>query len=196
MSMFLVEGFGVLDDSISIIVNGRSKPCPVFTAWKSMIIRCYVEKHRHKYQSYKGCTVSEEWRLLSNFKRWAEERDFEGKRLDKDLLSPGNRVYSPETCAMISQSLNAFVVRDGDPALLEGVIFDAKKGVYKPIRYTKWLADNDRPWLREKQSYREFDSEADAHVQWLKNKHEAAQTYVDFETDERVIETLKTRWRG
>jgi len=83
--------------------------CPFYNRWKDMLKRCYSQKYLKKQPSYLGSSVCEEWKYLSNFKRWMEIQDWEGKHLDKDLLYPGNKIYSPNTCIFISPSLNSFM---------------------------------------------------------------------------------------
>lgn len=78
--------------------------------WRGMIRRCYDEKTLKKQPSYRGCSVCEEWKYLSNFKKWFDENYIEGYALDKDLLHKGNRVYSPQTCCFIPDSLNSLFI--------------------------------------------------------------------------------------
>ena len=62
--------------------------------------------------SYVGCTVDPRWHYLSNFKQWYDEQgDVTGKQLDKDIISPGNKVYGPDTCFFVSPQLNTFFVK-------------------------------------------------------------------------------------
>ena len=94
-------------------VNGKYKlvwACPFYCKWKHMLERCYSEKHLNRYPTYKGCAVCEEWLTFSNFKKWMETQDWEGKALDKDLLVYQNKVYSPETCVFIPSNINTFLV--------------------------------------------------------------------------------------
>ena len=77
-----------------------------YITWSSMIERCYNEKMRHKWATYKGCEVCEQWKYLSNFKKWFDEHYVEGWHLDKDILVKGNKVYSPETCCFVPQEVN------------------------------------------------------------------------------------------
>ena len=72
-----------------------------------MLTRCYSTYHRKKYPTYIGCSVCDEWRYFSNFKRWFDENYVEGYALDKDLTMRGNKVYCPELCAFIPQEINA-----------------------------------------------------------------------------------------
>ena len=63
-------------------------------------------KFQLKSPCYLGSLVCESWLVFSNFKRWMEAQDWEGKDLDKDIISPGNKLYSPENCRFITNSLN------------------------------------------------------------------------------------------
>jgi hypothetical protein len=97
-------------------VNGKRKQkrvwrCPYYTKWMSMLKRCYSENSLTTNPTYKGCSVCDEWLTFSNFRRWMETQDWEGKALDKDLLVYQNKVYSPETCCFISSKLNTFLVK-------------------------------------------------------------------------------------
>lgn len=79
--------------------------CPIYSAWKSMKARS-EPAFQSKYPSYQGVTVCDEWRVFSNFHKWATVNLFEGLEVDKDVLLPGNKVYSPETCAALPKSMN------------------------------------------------------------------------------------------
>ena len=57
--------------------------------------------------TYKGCTIAKEWLTFSNFKAWMEKQDWKNKQLDKDILIPGNKHYSPETCVFVSHQINS-----------------------------------------------------------------------------------------
>ena len=47
------------------------------------------------------CSVCEEWKHFSNFKKWFDENYIEGFDIDKDILIKGNKVYSPEACSFV-----------------------------------------------------------------------------------------------
>ena len=87
-------------------VNGIKLTCPFYSKWNGMLSRCYSVKLQKRYPTYKGCIVSPEWLIFSNFKCWMIQQDWKGKHLDKDLLVQGSRVYSPETCLFVGQSIN------------------------------------------------------------------------------------------
>ena len=99
----MVCGIGIYDDNTPISGN------VYYTKWQSMLTRCYDKAYQERQPSYKGVTVCEEWLTFSNFKHWMEQQDFEGLQLDKDLLSFGNKVYSPSTCCFIPAKLNTIL---------------------------------------------------------------------------------------
>ena len=74
-----------------------------------MLRRCYSSIYQRTCPSYIGTTVCKEWHTLSNFVKWVEAQDGEGKELDKDILCPGNKIYSPETCVFVSRQLNGLL---------------------------------------------------------------------------------------
>lgn len=78
--------------------------------WQNMMQRCYDIKYHEKYPTYKNVTVCEEWHCFQNFAAWFDNNyrpEFmKGWCLDKDLLTKGDKIYSPETCCFIPQVLN------------------------------------------------------------------------------------------
>ena len=103
-----VFGFGINDYEGTIFNNDKELEV-FYSAWHSMIRRCYSEYYKKHYPTYKGCSVCKEWRYLSNFKRWFDENYIEGCHLDKDILVQGNKVYSPETCCFVPQYINSLL---------------------------------------------------------------------------------------
>ena len=83
--------------------------CPYYVAWKNMLTRCYSKKFLESRPSYTGTTVCSEWLSATAFRKWMEQQDWQGKCLDKDIIVPGSRLYSPETCAFVAVSTNSFV---------------------------------------------------------------------------------------
>lgn len=83
-----------------------------YKVWEDMFRRSYCPVYQQKNITYIGCTVHPHWHYLSNFKQWYEEQgDVTGKQLDKDIISPNNKVYGPDTCLFVSPQLNTFFVR-------------------------------------------------------------------------------------
>ena len=85
-----------------------------YTVWRDVLGRCYspVLQAKVHMSSYIGCTVDPRWHYLSNFKQWYDEQgDVTSKQLDKDIISPGNKVYGPDTCFFVSSQLNTFFIK-------------------------------------------------------------------------------------
>lgn len=106
-----VFGVGYLGEGI----HHRSKDgkqTVVYTIWKSMLRRCYSEIYLKSKPSYIGCTVCEEWHNFQVFAEWfySYPKYFKGYELDKDILVKGNKVYSAETCCLVPQEINSFLV--------------------------------------------------------------------------------------
>lgn len=78
----LIAGIGVNDET------GTVRDCMFYRTWRGMIKRGYSDVFKDKNKSYKDVTVCKEWHLFSNFKKWMEQQDWEGKELDKDILYP------------------------------------------------------------------------------------------------------------
>ena len=83
--------------------------------WYGILDRCYSERELKKHPAYIGCSVSEEWWLLSNFKKWYNEHYVRGWQIDKDLLVKGNKVYGPDTCCFVPNEINATIVQRRKP---------------------------------------------------------------------------------
>lgn len=74
-----------------------------YNVWSKMLERCGNHKH------YKDCSVDPRWHNYQTFAQWySGQVVLEGWQIDKDILSPGNKVYSPETCCIVPQPLNSF----------------------------------------------------------------------------------------
>jgi hypothetical protein len=108
----LIFGVGVNDSpyTTSNTVNGRLILCPLYSQWKALLQRCYCPKWKERYPTYATCTVVEEWLYYSNFLYWADQHDWEGKHLDKDILISGNKQYGPDTCIWIDPNINRLLL--------------------------------------------------------------------------------------
>lgn len=97
--------------------NGKNTR--VYDTWNNMLKRCYDKKYQEKYPTYIGCSACEEFHNFQNFGMWDEENyyEVEGQQmcLDKDILIKSNKVYSPETCIYVPQTINKlFTKRQND----------------------------------------------------------------------------------
>lgn len=73
--------------------------------------RCYSALFHQRRPSYIGCVVCDEWLVFENFYYWVVNQDWKGKHLDKDILIPNNKIYSPDTCVFVSPKLNRLLTQ-------------------------------------------------------------------------------------
>jgi hypothetical protein len=90
----------------------RVTDCPFYGTWKHMVQRCHSRNYQKKNPAYKGVTICEEWKSFWAFKEWMQKKDWEGKQLDKDILIPGNKEYSPDACLFVKRHINSQKVND------------------------------------------------------------------------------------
>ena len=117
-----------------------------------------------------------------------EQQDWHGKSLDKDIISPGRKLYSPESCAFVLQATNKFVTAR-----------DACRGEY-PVgvdlfkRTGEYRASCNNPFTGKAEHLGLFSTPEEAHEAWRKRKHELSQLVAATEADLRVVEALKNRY--
>jgi len=97
----------------------NGKATKIYDTWHSMLQRCYSEEYHKKYPTYKDCIVCDEWYNFQNFAKWYYDNyykvDEERMELDKDILFKHNKIYSPETCIFVPQTINLlFTKRNND----------------------------------------------------------------------------------
>ena len=90
-----------------------------YQIWMNMLIRCYDDKIKQKYPTYKDVTCCEEWLYYDSFYDWLHEQENfemwynnEKWHLDKDILIKGNKIYSPETCCLVPENVNKLFLKD------------------------------------------------------------------------------------
>ena len=131
----LIHGAGVNDSNYIVVGDTKSNKtrCPYYARWCDMIKRCYSIPFQKTRPTYIGCTVSNEWLLFSNFKRWMEQQDWQGKQLDKDLLVQGNKVYSDITCLFVTLRINSLTncTKSTKGKYRVGVSFDKRRKKYR-----------------------------------------------------------------
>jgi hypothetical protein len=197
----LVRGVGLNDANYAVTkrerVNGKWKVvwrCPYYLRWNSMLSRCYSEACLKEHPSYEGSSVCVEWLTFSNFRRWmrqqqwigfTEKGDIETLHLDKDFLSGSKRgkLYSPDTCAFISQSLNKFLEdseksRGGCPV-----------GVYLH-RGGKYVALVSNSITKKRECLGSFHDVQVAQAFYITRKKEIAVLLAGEQTDPRIAKAL------
>ena len=162
--------------------------CKYYVVWKSMLKRCCSKKSLESYPTYIGTSVCSEWLYATAFKKWMEQQDWHGKCLDKDIIAPGSKLYSPDTCAFVLNATNLFVTaRDACRG-------DYPIGVYLFKRTGKYRALCQNPFTGKREHLGYFSTPEEAHEAWRKRKHELAQLVAATESDLRVVEALKKRY--
>lgn len=78
--------------------------------WQNMLKRCYCEKRLDDFPTYRQCSVCDEWKTFSEFRKWFDKNYIDGYELDKDIIKKGNKIYSPQFCSFLPQRLNALII--------------------------------------------------------------------------------------
>ena len=110
-----VYGVGIIGTKYPSVINeNRTKE---YTAWHSMMTRCYTN-YKECYRTYKDARVCNEWLNFENFYEWLHDQPNFDKWVllndgvvDKDIIIKGNKLYSPETCCLVPQSVNALFLK-------------------------------------------------------------------------------------
>lgn len=106
-----VHIFGINDADYLVQprINGIKYMCPYYDVWQGMLRRCYSQESLRKRPTYFGCTVCKDWHLFSNFRAWMKTQDWKDKSLDKDIITPNNKVYSPDNCVFVTKDINSLL---------------------------------------------------------------------------------------
>lgn len=172
-----IFGFGIND-----LLHTRGKK--FYDTWFQMLKRCYDTEFHKKNPTYAECSVCDEWKYLSNFKMWFDKNYVDGWHLDKDILVKGNKVYSPDTCCFVPQSINCCVnyKKKSEKKYPIGV-FDAPSGLYCAI-----IRNNNKiNFIGTFETIEQaFQAYKEAKESWIK---ELADKYKD-ELEPRVYEAL------
>ena len=87
----------------------------LYMIWYHMRDRCYNKNHeRYRLYGGQGVCMCDDWLDLNTFREqvvqldgFNEDKILKGLlHLDKDVKSPGNKIYSPENCSFISKEEN------------------------------------------------------------------------------------------
>lgn len=99
-------------------VDSQGKPKKSYEMWIKMIQRCYdLESQRGMNKTYTECKVCEKWLCYECFEQDYEllkqeigfsEKDY---RLDKDIISKGNKVYCFEKCCIVNHEINCLFIK-------------------------------------------------------------------------------------
>ena len=101
--------------------------------WSGILERCYSANRSVNHQTYLNCRVCNEWHNFQIFAHWYVTHPDYGKGydIDKDVMVPGNTLYSPSTCCMLPSVINkALVGRHDTRELPTGVYYNTNKTRY------------------------------------------------------------------
>lgn len=102
--------------------------------WHNMIKRCYDPKTNLKNKTYLDCSVVDEWLDFQVFAEWYvnHEHNHDKYCLDKDILYPNNKIYSPKTCCFVPHELNNILLghRSDSGEYPYGVSYAKDKGKF------------------------------------------------------------------
>ena len=106
--------------------DGKSVCIQEYTKWLNMLQRCFDNKLKEKYPTYKDVTCCERWLCFANFledfailKNEYNWNVDEKLQLDKDILHKGNKIYNLENCVLVPDYINFLFIKN-----------DAKRGSY------------------------------------------------------------------
>ena len=142
-----VYGYGYLGvdkngnvPKMSEFKDGKLCATQEYDRWRKMLIRCFDNKYKDRYPTYKDVTCCDRWLCFANFledleilkqeHNWSED---EKLNLDKDILYKGNKLYSLENCVLVPDWINLlFIKRDasrGDCPV--GVTYNKQRKKYQ-----------------------------------------------------------------
>lgn len=188
----LVYGAGVNDADYFVYRKENGKivwTCPYYQTWTRMLNRACTQAYKMTRPTYEGVTVCEEWYSFMRFRAWMVQQDWEGKQLDKDILFQGNKVYSPDTCVFVDGVVNNFII---DSAAARG---EWPIGVHWKEQNKKFVSMCCNPFTKKQEYLGYFHCPNQAHLAWKARKHELACQLADLQTDERVAEALRIRYK-
>ena len=130
--------YGVAECDV-VVNRSDEEGYKAYTLYRSLITRVYDEKFLLRNENYKDVSVCDTCLQFSNFKsdvfkmKGFDKSISDKWELDKDLLSEGNKVYSPETCCFVPPEINSLLVKGNNTRVkcLIGVRFNKKLSKYQ-----------------------------------------------------------------
>lgn len=89
-----------------------------YYTWMGVLERSFDEKYKERNPTYKDVICCDEWLSFENFCEWLHSQenfekwyDLKLSAIDKDILIKGNKIYSPDTCCLVPQNVNALFIK-------------------------------------------------------------------------------------
>lgn len=105
----------------------KSQVTKEYECWASLYTRCYSDVNKDRHPAYFDiCEVCDEWHDYQNFGKWFDENKYDVKErlhIDKDILYPNSKIYSPKNCILVPQRINMlFLNKPNKRGLPNGII--------------------------------------------------------------------------
>ena len=175
------------DYIVSPMVDGKQKRCPAYQKWVSMVLRCNHQGCLKRRPTYSNSIICDEWKSFMSFRAWWIKNQVDGWQLDKDLLVPGNKTYSPDTCVFVPLWLNTFLCDQGKNrgAWPIGVCFTEKRN-----RFSAYCRDPIRKRGVTIGRYKTLEEARDAYVSTKLMHAESLKCEID-KIDPRLFASIK-----
>lgn len=169
-------------------VDGKCQHTRSDLTWSNMRNRC--KNDGIVYPSYAGCSMSENFKDFQFFAEWHQHQigyALPNYDIDKDILIPGNKVYSETTCVKVPHYLNMFI---SSQTRVKGPL---KQGVteFKGKFMSQTRVEGKNIYLGL------FATEEMAHTVYVEAKQQEARRWYkrlcngEFIVDPRVIERMR-----
>lgn len=186
-----ILGVGINDAEYKVHYTdstGKGWKCPYYATWMNILTRCFSPASLKERSTYSATTLEESWKYFSNFRDWMEQQNWEGKCLDKDLISWGNKHYGPDTCLFISKELNNLLCLHGNARgdLPIGVTRNITNGLVRYRARCKWYGKS--------QQLGNFQTVEEAAAAYKTSKLKYIAELAEKETDPRTKQALLNLW--
>lgn len=112
-------------------VGGKWVNIKRYTVWSSMIKRCYSGE----LYVYSDVVVSPVWHDYQDFAQWWEDQPLykrqDNWQLDKDIVSPESRTYSPNNCRLVPTVINLLIKKMGPRDYTQGVNYHKRDKAFR-----------------------------------------------------------------
>lgn len=98
--------------------DGKLCATQEYHKWQNMLQRCFDDKLKEKYPTYKDATCCDRWLCFANFledfetlkqeHNWGDNAKLS---LDKDILCKDNKTYSLDNCILVPEWINKLFVK-------------------------------------------------------------------------------------
>lgn len=159
-------------NDLPFIVTSGNKKHPIYSMWDHMLERSFSKAWKANYPTYVDVTCCGDWLVATNFSKFTSGIDLTGLELDKDILFENNKIYSPETCLLVPQNINKFLINTiNNNNNMLGVTYESNR--------KKFRARINNPFTKEREDLGRFDTSILAHMAWCKKKAEFTKQYID-----------------